>query len=209
MTLVKSKEPEEKLAVVDLDDSENFEEIEFVVGVGVAKNVITQEKIANNGYLGISIDDLFQDIILDDKNYDPQKIVEHISPEIRKKNNTYFPGYKYLRSIGIANLTELQQSKHKDSLSLFNKYNRSSFRVNAYRHQFEQHAKNMSTEEIIQNFPAKKSVSYIPFQEDADMDLDAIQKFLIEHLTQLNSNDGTASNYRKLAVLYDKLKNGF
>jgi hypothetical protein len=63
--IVKTQSPEEKICVVDIDQVENKDDIEFVVGVGVVKERAEQdqEEVGQYGYQGIKPIDLFTDLL--------------------------------------------------------------------------------------------------------------------------------------------------
>ncbi|MCK0120507.1 SIR2 family protein [Loktanella sp. F6476L] len=208
--LVKSNEPQEKLSVVDFDGIESHDDIEFVVGIGVAKEKEAQKELAKSGYKGISLEDLFRDVVLDDKDFHPATVIEEVFPAFKKLNNTFFPGYKYLYKSGIKSLPELSDSEYSPVLSLFNKYGRKRFEVEQYRGQFNREASKLTTSEIIANFPADRAAVLIPFQPDAEIELPALANFLSNNLENLfNPMHSYASSYRKLAVFYDMIRHGF
>ncbi|WP_339986407.1 SIR2 family protein [Gymnodinialimonas ulvae] len=207
--LVKSSKPEEKLAVIDFDAIESHEDIEFIVGVGVAKEQ-EAEGLAKDGYKGVGLDDLFVDVVLNDRGYDPEAILSEVFPNFRRTNNKYYPGYKYLSEVGIKSISELLKSKHSKILPYFNKYKRKDFRVAAFRTQFEKDGAGKSTLEIIESVVPDKAALMIPFQADSDIDLRVLQSFLAAHIRKFSDpKDSYATYFRKLAVLYDKLSNGF
>src|SRR5690606_21092984 len=58
--LVSAREPSSRLCLVDIDEIKTKDDIEFVVGIGVARN-----HLADRGYSGVSVRDLFSYILTD------------------------------------------------------------------------------------------------------------------------------------------------
>jgi hypothetical protein len=126
------------------------------------------------------------------------------------KHGTFFPGYKYLKKVGINSLEDIDGSKYVGVKPFFTKYDGSKFRTSSFARPFISHAKGKSTAEIVAQFPTEKAAVYLPFLDPKLLDLDLIQAFLIENFDRIfDKNDPYASYYKKLAVLYDRAKNGF
>ncbi|MNE95565.1 hypothetical protein D3C80_1936680 [compost metagenome] len=65
-------------------------------------------------------------------------------------------------------------------------------------------------QEIIDSCTAENAASYIPFLSSDKIDLALLKEFLISNETKMDyGNSPYASSFRKLTVLYDKLKFGF
>jgi len=91
--LVKSTDPSAKLCVVDFENIDDSTNIEFVMGVGVT------DGLGEKGYKGLRLEDIFYDIIFDNGNFDPLKLLESINSfSVATK---YIPVYKYLRLLGV------------------------------------------------------------------------------------------------------------
>lgn len=208
--LVKSTSPEKKLAVANLDDLEDGADIEFVVGVGVAQAEQEESNLAQQGYKGISPRDLFEDIVLDNHDYDPKRILSEVFPDMPAKHGTFFPGYKYLNGAGIASIEELKSSEFKSALPFFSKYTSKSFRSSSFARPFIQNAKGMSAGEIVSHFPEDRAAAYLPFLDEKSFDLGVVQKFLSDNFDKIfDKNNPYHTYYKKLAVLYDRVRFGF
>lgn len=203
--LVQSSEPQKKICVVDIDEIESKEDVEFLVGIGVASK--KSECPAPVGYAAIEVIDLITDLLHDDKNFDDQQVVSNVLVRT-SKNTVNVPVYKYLTSIGIDSA-----QKYKDSgINLDKVINRNlkSFRAETYKKPFLRKYRHMSMQEIIDSCTPENAAAYIPFLSKEKIDLTLMCAFLIEHEAKLNYHTSTyASNYRKLAALYDKLKWGW
>jgi hypothetical protein len=70
-----SADAEKKLAVVDFEDIDSADSVEFVVGVGVAKDrqkfgQKAEERLAARGYAGVSANELFEDCLAETSKFD-------------------------------------------------------------------------------------------------------------------------------------------
>lgn len=88
--LVKNNDTQSKISVVDIENVDNYDDLEIVVGVGVYKDLGTQ------GYSRIKAENLYEDIIWSKNNYNAQKIVENTLPELLRSNSGGLPIFKYL-----------------------------------------------------------------------------------------------------------------
>lgn len=118
--LVKSTNPEEKMSVVDIDDIQDKDDIEFVVGVGVAEQHKAQvenaekaqaETLSKHGYKGISVDDIFLDVIRPKSKFNAEELLEIVYPTFKRLPNKYIPVFRYLRAAGITSKRELEASR--------------------------------------------------------------------------------------------------
>lgn len=211
--LVKSTTPEKKLCVVDYDEIDQKEDVEFLVGVGVATPG-TPVAMANNGsglgqvgYAALGNADLIHDVLHDDMNYDPQQVVEHVVPRVGK-NSRNVPLFKYLRSLGIDSL-----DAYRASGLLLDKFvvrELKEFRLAQYVAPFYRNYRHLSVPEIVAACTPENAASYIPHLPRERIDLDALRDFLVKHESKLDYQASSyASNFRKLATLYDKLRFGF
>ncbi|WP_056774898.1 SIR2 family protein [Novosphingobium sp. Leaf2] len=208
--LVKSTSPDNKLAVANLDDIEDGSDIEFVVGVGVAKAENESGNVAQQGYTGITQKDLFWDVITDENGYDPDKVLLEVFPNMPAKHGTFFPGYKYLKEVGLTSLDELDGSKYAEVKPFFTKYDTAKFRSSSFARPFIKYAKSKSAAEIVAEFPVEKAAAYLPFLDPNAFDLDIVKGFLVENFDRIfDKSDSYATYYKKLAVLYDRIRQGF
>ena len=195
--LVKSTNPESKLSVVDIDNIEKSNDIEFVVGVGVAN-----ESRSEIGYQGLTAVDLFKDLILDEEvRLDPQKVIETTIPSL-SKNCKYLPVYKYLKALGIQNKEECLVKGY--SIDRHIDKSPAEFSSSQYLRQYVQTERSKTTEEIIRSNPPEKAAIFLCFILRDKFDHTAVKKFLVEHIDKLDStNSSYASYFRKTACVYD------
>jgi len=208
--LVKSTSPDTKLAVANLDELDEGNDIEFVVGVGVAQAENESGDIAEQGYTGISQKDLFWDVITDEHSYDPDRVLREVFPNMPAKHGTFFPGYKYLKAVGVNSLADLDESDYSDVKPFFTKYDSAKFRTSTFARSYILHAKGKTAIEIIENFPPEKAAVYLPFLDHDLFDLDSVHDFILNSFDRIfDKNDPYSTYYKKLAVLYDRVKHGF
>jgi len=203
--LVKSSEPEKKICVVDIDEIDTKDDVEFLVGVGVASH--TPIGPAEVGYAAICATDLFSDFLHGDKDYDSKQIVE-FSLERLCKNTPNIPVFKYLRDTGITSEEEYNKSGINLKKVIARKF--SDFRSKSYRKAFFSNYRHKSLKEIIDECTPENASAYIPFISKEQIDLDLLLTFIIENEHKLDyEKSNYASSFRKLLSFYDKLKFGW
>ncbi len=200
--LVKSLEPEKKLCVVDLDEIENKEDVEFLVGVGVASP--EEVGIGEVGYETIEVRDLIADALHESRNYNARKIIDFVIPRAGR-GTPYVPVYKYLREIGI----DSEDAYNKSGLQLdkWVKYDDEKFRLKMYEPAFAKRSHETMTELIAGSTPENAAI-LIPFIPKEKIELQLLNDFLIQHEEKLDNNN-YATYFRKLVALYDRLKWGW
>lgn len=86
--LVLTNKPTGKIRTVNLED-EKLEDVEVVIGVGVFAD------FGQKGYAGITSEDIYADVVFDDRDYDVDTIVTTSLPSLLP-NNGRLPMHKYL-----------------------------------------------------------------------------------------------------------------
>ncbi len=196
--IVQSSEPEKKICVVGLDEIEKKEDVEFLVGVGVVSE--QEEEIRRIGYMPIQAADLFEDVLHDNRGFDASALLENTIKHVGK-GTPYVPVFKYLRAVGIDG-----DDKYKASglqLDKWAKREIKKFRSDGYKTGFFKQRHKSMTEIIKECTPENASV-YIPFLAKEKIDLDELRTFLVKHQDKFDyATSSSASNFRKLACLYD------
>ncbi|WP_421338142.1 SIR2 family protein [Aeromonas veronii] len=203
--LVKSAEPEKKICVVDIDEIDTKDDVEFLVGVGVAQQEIIGPSPV--GYASIGISELLEDILHENKSFDCDQILDLVAPRTCK-HTPYVPVFKYLRELNINSLEEYKASKYKlDKIVL---KDIKSYRMKTYSKPFFRHYRHMTMQEIIDNCTPQNACAYIPFLSKEKINLDVLHAFLVENQDKFNNDvSNYASSFRKLAAFYDRLKWGW
>lgn len=200
--LVRSLEPEKKLCVVGIDEIENKEDVEFLVGIGLAAG--EPSEIAKVGYDALEVRDLIHDALFEDRNYDPTQIIQSTIPRAGR-NTPYVPVYKYLREIGITDEDSYKASKLK--LNKWAKYDRDNLRLKTFKSAFTKR-QGQTMEEIIKSCAPESAATLIPFLPEDQINLDQLREFLISNEDKFE-NHPYASYFKKLVSLYDRLKWGW
>ena len=203
--LVKSSEPEKKICVVGIDEIDKKDDIEFLVGVGVAADA--HAGIASVGYAAVQSKDLIMDALNNSKNYDPMQILRHVI-KVAGRNTKNIPVFKYLRESGLNNEQEYKNSGleidkwvYRDLKGLRSKNYTAAFFKNHRHHTLEQ---------IISDCTPENAAAYIPFIAKEKIDCEILRSFLIANSEKFEyQNSSYASSFRKLIVLYDQCKWGW
>ena len=203
--LALSGEPQDRLCVVDFDEIDKNEDIEFLVGVGVAKETREAPEIGQIGYAPVGADDLFHDVLHEDRNYDPRQVVENVVP-LAGRNTRNIPVFKYLDALGIRSIEHYKKS----GLRLDKWVNRDlkEFRVKMYSSGFFK-VRTLSIQDLIVATTAENATGYIPWMPREKIDLAVLRQFLLTNEPSIYTKGPYQSNFRKLGALYDKLKWGW
>jgi len=203
--LVQSSEPEKKICVVDIDEIDKKDDVEFLVGVGVAQ----QEFVGPSpiGYVTIGKNELFEDLLHENKDYDSKQILEHVAPAACKSTPNV-PVFMYMNRLGIND-----EEKYKECAFQLDKVvyrNIKSLRMDTYTKQFFRSYRHMTIEQIIEACTPENAAAYIPFLNAEKIDTRVLHKFLVENEEKFDYDvSNYASSFRKLATLYDRLKWGW
>lgn len=215
--LVKSMDPEVKLAVRDLDDIGEKDDIEFVVGVGVAREFNEREEkvterqkevMTARGYAGVTVDDVFQDIIKDKSEYNAEQLLGSTYPLFRKLSNSYIPSFRYLHAAGVVDKYSFANCDFIEGRRVALRTVSRGFQTSQFKVAYERDFKGLTTEEIIERTTPEKAVGIIPFQPRDQFNAAAVAKFLNDNADKLKEGS-SRSFFRKLACLYDYRAFGF
>ncbi|WP_446325858.1 SIR2 family protein [Burkholderia pseudomallei] len=205
--LVKTTEPHGKLVVVDVDQVNGRQDIEFVVGVGVAAEREEEERrrLGDVGYRGITPLDLFDDLVFKNKGYDARRVLQEAMPRL-SKGLTYLPVFYLLRAAGINSSAEYAASGFV--VDKYVQLTPAAFRPKSLAKGFMRNYRDLAVSEMIQRCTPEIVAQYLPFAEWTRDDYEIIHQFLATHADRFrNSNYSTA--FRKLACLYDRANYGW
>lgn len=203
--LVQSSEPEKKLCVVDIDAIDRKDDVEFLVGVGVASH--HENAVAGIGYAAVETKDLIVDLLHENAHYNAEQIVRSVVQRVGR-NTQNVPVFKYLRQVGIDSADAYRKSDL--ALDKWVKRDLKDFRVKMYSAPFFRKYRHQSMLDVVDGCTPESASAYIPFFSRDKIDLNLLRQFLIDNQEKLDySNSNYASNFRKLAALYDKLKWGW
>jgi hypothetical protein len=210
--LVKSSSPTEKLAVVDIGELDQQDDIEFVVGVGVAaeKRAKAEQavlQLADSGYHGLERMDVFRDLLEDVSAYDSGKLLKGVYGRLRRVG-VFHPIYRYLRSVGIDSEDALMASDFEDAKAVFKKIKDKNLTYHGYKASFEANHFLKNAEEIVADVGCEKAVVYLGFLSEEKMPNEWLRAFLKNNFEH-QFRDPYGPTLNKLMCLYDKRAFGF
>lgn len=203
--LVKTSNPHSKVFVKDIDQIGEDSDIEYAIGVGIANQFVSSQ-----GYKAIDGTDIIEDILNDNKKYDPQKLLEHTFPTLLK-GNAYVPVFKYLRQRRLLNKNgtlNLEGTRRIRNLFTMKSNIPSCFLPPKIymKKQAEIRRNHRDIKSIIKTFDKDHALVFIPLLEHKNIDLASLRAFLRECFAEPNLKKHT--NFRKLVCLYDYLTYG-
>lgn len=202
--LVASSDPERKMAVVDIDSIQDKSNLEFVVGVGV--KALAEGEVGALGYDTIEVSHLIHDLLHEDRHYVAAGILTSVIKRAGR-NSKYVPIYKYLREIGITNETDYVESGLQ--LDKWKAGALSDYTLKMYAGQFFK-KRHLNIEDIIASSTPENAAALIPFLAKEKINIEVLRSFLIEHEEKMSYEKSSyASHFKKLAVIYDRLKWGW
>lgn len=211
-------ENEKKLAVVDYEEINSADDVEFVVGIGVAQrhkelgqkvDQAVQNALAKKGYAGVSPDEIFSDCLLDASKFDAADLLGSAFPNLARSNRTFIPIYRYLQAAGIGSAADLAASKYEGAKKVVQKLRGADYTLPSYASRYRSAFAELSTTEIIAKAsgPAEACIM-LAFQPEANVEIDALREFLRKNAAAFDG-DPYRTAYRKLVCRYDRLAYGF
>jgi hypothetical protein len=213
------QEGQNKLAVIDYDEIDSTDDVEFVVGVGVAKRQqdfaektaqILESALAKRGYAGVSAEEIFRDCILENSQFNAADLLESAYPIFGRTNRKFIPVFRYLQSVGITSPEALAVSKYEGAKKVVGKMNGANYVLtSSYSSKYQNSFSNLTTSELIAKAAdAKEALLMLPFQDVEDVDIEVLRDFLAANSEKFDA-DPYMTAFRKLVCWYDKLKFGF
>lgn len=209
-----STNPTKQMYVMDLENVGDYKDIEFIVGIGVQGKF---QNLAKLGYSRMPFIDVIKDILeIEDKNLDPK---EMLTSFILESQGKYIPVFKYLNKLGIKSKQEYDAWKDKNNLSKRNieKINKcisiNKFGLDQYKRAFQRNPVTTIID-MLSNRSKDDAIYQIPFLKLSASDCDELKTFLttnFNYYLQCSKKKSSlqATAYKKLIVLYDKLKWGW
>ena len=195
--IVKSNDPNGKIAAIGYENIDNASDIEFVVGVGVL------QKLGQKGYAALTTAEVFEHYF-GVEDLDAESYLTSLLPSTTVK---FMPVFKYLRKVGVNSLKDFKESKFQD-ISRYVDLKIDDCKLPSFRSMYEDECQGKTTNDIINSYGLHTAVGLIANQPKNEIDLEVVFDFL-----QSNSNEfksGSISTpFRKLACLYDRLQYGW
>lgn len=196
--LVLTSDPSHSMKVVNIDD-DKLENIEVVVGVGVINS------FAEKGYEGITVKEIYEDVVFDDKSYDPVLVVEKVLPTLLKRHSNSIPIYKYIKHYDGT----LPEQIFKEIKTNFDDF----LNRNLLRKRITFKLEERSVTEIAKKYELAKSLEFICLLDEDEINLEEMKKYLEEVFNLypdiLEMKKGQiATNFRRVVKIYDWLMYG-
>lgn len=166
----------------------------MVFGLGVIA------KFGDQGYSAITIEDLFHDLIFDDKKYDAMKIIQKTFPGFHAKLK-FTPIYQYMSKLEINDVT---QAKRKIGPKNYDKIKRYLLQPEDF---CSSGSVGINQTKALLRQPMHEIANSLPRIENPD--LPAIHNFLKENYNENIKSPKTKYQFRKIAAYYDYIKFGF
>ncbi len=196
--LVLTNKPTGKIRTVNLED-EKLEDVEVVIGVGVLAD------FGQKGYAGIAADELYTDVVLDNREFDAESIIWKALPTLLSHNSNSLPMYKYLSQYS-GDLPERVQMATQDK-SCFDDLLSSTIKRNRERH----YCRQETISSLCDKLSDGKCLQVLPHLKEENINVDELHSFLVRILKanpSALSTGGQAfkTDLKRAIRLYDWLK---
>lgn len=198
--LVLTSEPTETLKVVnwDLEDDTSIENLEFAIAIG-------PNTFSKFGYKGLTAEDLFFDIVFDNRGFDANYVVSESLLPLFASNSNSLPFYKYISKSSCEINPKIQKCIKNSWKEFLTKS------IIKDKIKFHDVVIGKSINDLINEFGLKKGLYMILLMDFDNIELDELHDFLVyfsKENRNLFSYDDTVlkSNFRKLVMIYDWLK---
>lgn len=207
--LVLSTAPKERIKVMDIDETTDFEKVEYVMGVGISKH------LSGIGYSGLNVPDLIEDLIYDRDELDATQVVELVLPKLGKQNSHNLPIFKYLSKAKPTHIDDrLAQYIADVKIKGIDKWI-----SNSMRNSHKDKSVVSSINELRQKYDFSDltklhyALTELPFIRVDQIDLEAFRQLLVElyetHSPLVNNNlKSLPTNFRRAVRIYDWLRYG-
>lgn len=225
--LIRDNDPIGKISVVDIDDIVDKKDIEFVIGIGVSRDIISKDTISRDtiskdtistntvstdivsdeGYSGLSDYKLYSYFLDIDKDYNSGSLLKRTLLE-KYSRTKYYPVFKFLQEQRINNENDYISSEFKcDKIDKFKKVTAEMCKTRSSTplHQFDNSViKKRKFDKIVTEYPIKKVLEFIPLMDINLLEKEKLFEFLRENIS-LSEDDSTKSLYRKLICYTDRV----
>lgn len=194
--IVQSQNPQSKIAVIDYDNIKDQKNIEIVFGLGVIG------KVGETGYRSFTLLDIFEDIIYNNKDFSPEKVLKITVRQLGTKCH-FIPIFKYISQMGVTSVGEYEESGL--DLDFYLKRNVPAVFSSGAVKSFEKY-QHLDFAEFIEAASESAFLTLAPYHDNVDLDL--LEKYIVDNYTRLMSSN-KKYYFRKLICFYDWLKYKF
>jgi SIR2-like domain len=199
--LVKGNDPKDQLVVMDIENTVDNSEVEFVVGVGVAAAVTSQR-----GYRMITVEEIIEDVLFHNKSYSADDLLKVTAP-ILLRNSRYIPLFKYLKQLGILSGPAYKASDLRLDKAVELKVD--SLRSGSSRKRAAAVKKLNFTDVSSDTANLGHTAHDILLLDRDKINPDELLKFLKDNYSAFRERPEFRTDLRKLAYYYDRLANGW
>jgi SIR2-like domain len=208
---VSSTKPKKKIFVNGIEELDNINDLEVVVGFGNMSRIERMSSLEMNGVVGLKGKDLLRDILFGELPTDTyDAIVQEVLP-IVVKLNVYIPFFKYQKITNNLNSDNSIKSHFGKSDTLRNCQNISidDYRVESNRERTLSIVKKFDNIlEMINSESVSHCIQWIPYLDQDKIDTKLLREFLINQWHKYGAQDTTYSSaYKKCICLLDYLEN--
>ena len=112
--LVETTTPTDKIKIMlPFENVDSFENVEFVIGVGISK-------LAETAYSSFSAEDIYMDIVFDDKKFDPDLLLDKTMYDHLSRTSGSMPLFKYISTAQKEIPTRIKRYIKSDYESFYN-----------------------------------------------------------------------------------------
>jgi hypothetical protein len=195
--IVRGTNPDKKIAVLDFDKIDDPNSCEIVFGLGVLG------QFSELGYIAITIADLFEDLVLESKKYDPDKLLQITFPSLPAQIK-FAPIYKYLRAAGID--TDVMYKASGLKLDHLIRRSAGKFASKATAPQALQRYSGHTTAQFLETATESEIISCLPLL--AKVDVEALEAYFRDKFAEITVGKNLY-HFRRIMAFYDYLKFGF
>jgi len=207
--LVLSTDTKERIRVIDINDATEMDKVEYVIGIGVSR------QLAGQGYGGLEVYDLIKDLIFEESALDAAQVAELVLPKFSKQISNNNPVFKYLSQTEEENIhTDLKSYLEEVSSKGVGKWINESMRRSRVGKvdpaTFEDVLINNDTTCVKGVQQALQDLAFLP---EENIDLEMFRKFLVRVWETYDpirdKTQGTlTTHFRRAVRIYDWLKYG-
>jgi hypothetical protein len=201
--LVRANDPDEQLHVIDIEDLDEHQEVEIVVGVGV------REQLSRVGLKKIGMNAIYRDLLDNGNRFDDyadEVVTVRIKNWITSQGGTYVPVYKYLRSGGLLDENlRVREEEVPPAVCRVAEMERECFQYDVAettKAEYQQKTIQQVANEFSDPVAACRYMTLV-----SDPAIEDISDFLQSNLSLLNDQRGSLP-FRWLACIYDRTKYG-
>ncbi|HEV2148192.1 MAG TPA: SIR2 family protein [Longimicrobiaceae bacterium] len=198
--LVRTNDPTEQIAVVDIENLDSFKDVDIVVGVGIAS------ELGEKGFKPITMSEIYSDVVHGEHRFDgrAKEVVEYTLASNIKGNRKNVPIFKYLRLAGLLDENgrpcrgQMPENVFENAM-----LDKASFEDTAYAYKRGE-VQGMSIRDLEAQYGPGRACAYITFTYP---DVNELEEFLRRNYSLLDDKN-SGNWYRKLICIYDRLKYG-